>query len=85
MPSVDLANSHQWVRRRVSVNGKLFYHRQCSVCRRDFVMAADTGYWKSAHIGLLGFDFLNEETDRSWLSEECPGRPLAAEINDLRS
>jgi hypothetical protein len=36
------------------------------------------------HVGLLRFDFLDEEISRGWLAEGCPGRRLPEELNDRR-
>lgn len=80
--TVHLADSHDWHRRNVVVNGNPVFHRQCRTCRRDFVMAADAGCWRAVHIGLLRFDFLDEETNRRWVSEDCPGWQIAEDIND---
>ena len=79
-----LPHGHDWVSRKVKVDGKTFFHRQCKTCRRDLVRLAETGYWRAVHVGLLGFDSLGEDTNRRWLSEECPRRPIPRENNDLR-
>jgi hypothetical protein len=84
MANVQLSGSHHWARRKVRIGGKTFFHRQCIACRRDFVISGSTGGWQAAHIGLLGFDFLDEQTNRKWVSNECPGRQIPHEINDLR-
>jgi len=80
-----LQESHQWVRRKVKIDGTTIFHRQCRTCRRDFVMSAGKGYWVAVHVGLLGFDLLDEETNHRWVSEECPGRQIPEEINDSRT
>jgi hypothetical protein len=73
MASAQLSDSHHWIRRKVRIAGQTFFHRQCIVCRRDFVMSRSTGGCQAAHIGLLRFDFLDEHTSRQWVSNECPG------------
>jgi hypothetical protein len=35
-------------------------------------------------LGCSGFDFLDNETDRRWLFQECPREELPDEINDRR-
>jgi hypothetical protein len=90
----NLPKGHNWVRRKIirrtfirrklKVDGQAVFHRQCRICRRDFVLSAEVGAWRAAHVGLLGFDFLGEETNQRWLSEECPRRQVPEEINDLR-
>ena len=84
MKSTDYSSNHHWIRRKVEVEGKSVFHRQCVACRRDFIMDADARCWRAVHVGLLGFDFLDDETTRRWLSQECPGRQLPDEINDRR-
>ena len=84
MRSSHASYYHHWVRRKVQIEGKTVFHRQCIACRRDFVFDSDVRCWRAVHVGLLGFDFLDEEISRRWLSEECPGHELPEEINDLR-
>jgi hypothetical protein len=76
-----LPDSHSWARLKFKIDGRIFFHRQCKTCRRDFVMTGDRD-WGAAHVGLLGFDFLDEETSRRWLSEQCLGRAIPEEMND---
>jgi len=47
-------------------------------------MGAQAEGWRAVHVGLLDFDFLDQETGRRWLSEECPGQQLPEEVNDRR-
>jgi hypothetical protein len=42
------------------------------------------GGWRAVHVGVLKFDFLNEQTTRHWVSEDCPGRSLPGEENSER-
>ncbi len=84
MATRHLSVSHDLIRRRVRVHGKIFFHRQCKICRRDFVMPPYTGEWRATHVGLLGFDFLDDETNQHWVSDPCPGQQLPDEINDGR-
>ena len=84
MASTQHSSNHHWIRRKVEVKGKAVFHRQCVACRRDFVIDAPSDGWRAVHVGLLNFDFLDEETSGRWLSEECPGRQLPEEINDRR-
>jgi hypothetical protein len=72
MTNDHLSDSHQWVHRKVEIDGKTLFHRQCTACGRDFVMGAETGGWRAVHVGLFEFDFLDEETDERWVSAECP-------------
>ena len=83
MTSTNLYN-HRWIHRKVEVEGEFLLHRQCVECGRDFVWDADREGWWAVHVGLLRFDFLDEEISRRWLAEECPGRRLPEEINDRR-
>jgi hypothetical protein len=84
MRSPHFSYNHHWVRRKVQIEGKTVFHRQCIAFRRDFVFDCDVGCWRAVHVGLLGFDLLDEEISRYWLSEECPGQQLPEEINDRR-
>ena len=45
----------------------------------------DNGEWRAVHVGVLSFDFLNDETAQRWVSEDSPGRPLSGEANDERT
>jgi hypothetical protein len=62
--------------REVKVAGELYKHRRCERCRRDFVVPPGGSDWVAAHVGLLEFILLDDETNHQWLSEECPGAPL---------
>jgi hypothetical protein len=72
-----LPNSHSWSHRQVSIDGHIFFHRHCEVCLRDFAMTQRDGLWRAVHQGALRFDFLDDETNHRWTTEECPGRPHA--------
>jgi len=80
----QLSDSHKWIFRKIEIEGKRVFHRQCMACGRDFIMEPNTEGWRAVHVGLLEFDSLAEETSRRWLSEECPGHQLPEEINDRR-
>jgi hypothetical protein len=81
----NLSDSHKWSRQQVRLNGVTYTHWQCLTCRRDFVRPSmDGGEWRAVHVGGLGFDYLDEDTTRRWVSEECSGRQLPGEENDAR-
>jgi|GraSoiStandDraft_43_1057313.scaffolds.fasta_scaffold1972918_1 hypothetical protein len=84
MTAAHLSDSHRWIGRKLNLSGQTMFHRQCIACRRDFVMSAGTGGWRAVHVGLFGFDFLDEETTHQWTLGECPGEELSDEINDRR-
>ena len=79
-----LPKSHRWSRRQVSIDGRIFFHRHCEACLRDFVMTQQDGIWRAVHLGALQFDFLDDETNRRWTTEECSGHPLHGEANSER-
>jgi hypothetical protein len=79
-----LSTTHLWFEQQVSNNGRTFLHRQCKVCSRDFALASDEGEWRAVHVGLLKFDFLDDEITKRWISEDCPGCILPGEENDER-
>jgi hypothetical protein len=76
--------NHHWMRRKLTIKGKTVFHRQCLVCGRDFIIDCPAEGWRAVHVGLLDFDFLDEETNRRWIFEDCPGRQLPEEANDRR-
>jgi hypothetical protein len=79
-----ISRGHRWRVREVRMDDEIYVHRQCLVCRRDLVRPPDVGVWKAVHVGGLRFDFLDEETTRRWLTEECPGEMLPSEANSQR-
>ena len=84
MGRYHLSATHLWSEQQVTIDHRTFFHRQCQICDRDFVRALDEGEWRAVHVEGLRFDFLNEETTRRWVSEDCPGRPLPREENNDR-
>jgi len=76
MGRYHLSTAHLWSEQQVTIDHRTFFHRQCQICDGDFVRALGEGEWRAVHVGGLRFDFLNEETTRRWVSEDCPGRPL---------
>src|SRR5262245_29860240 len=84
MGRYHLSTTHLWSEQQVTIDHRTFFHRQCQICDRDFVRALDEGEWRAVHVGGLRFDFLNEETCRRWVSENCPGHPLPGEGNHER-
>ena len=86
MVNDSLPDGHEWImRREVKIGGQTFFHRQCRRCWRDFVTLPDLKEWIAVHVGVFTFDFLDDEINRKWLSESCPGRQLPDELNDIRS
>jgi hypothetical protein len=76
MGQYHLSTAHLWAEQQITIAECTFFHRQCRLCGRDFVKSLDDGEWRAVHVGVLKFDFLDEETTRRWVSEECPGRRL---------
>jgi hypothetical protein len=67
-------NGHDLVAdREVKIAGEMYKHRRCERCRRDFIILPGGSEWTAVHVGLLEFTPLDAETNRRWLSEECPG------------
>jgi hypothetical protein len=79
-----LSTTHLWYEQQVTLDGRTFFHRQCKICGRDFVRSLDEEEWRAVHVGIVKFDFLDEETTRRWVSEDCPGRRLPGEQNSKR-
>jgi hypothetical protein len=79
MARFPFSTNHSWLRRQVQIDGRTFIHRRCLVCRRDFARPSDEGGWRAVHVGVLSFDFLDDEITQRWVSEICPGRPLPGE------
>src|SRR5215813_14361489 len=66
------STNHRWSRRQLQIDGRIFFHRQCLVCRRDFARASDDAKWRAVHVGVLEFDLLEEETTRRWSLRTAP-------------
>lgn len=81
MARFHLSTTHLWSEQQVSINRRTFFHRQCQICDRDFARSRDDGEWRAVHVGVLSLDFLDDETTKRWVSEDCPGRPLPGEGN----
>jgi hypothetical protein len=64
--------------------GSIFLYQHCITCGRDFVKRIDAAEWSAAHVGIFSFNLLDEFISRRWLCEKCPGKALAAELNDVR-
>ena len=80
-----LSNTHQWAKQEVSIKGRQFLHRRCQICERDFARAlGEEEIWRAVHVGVLSFDFLDDEITQRWVSEDCPGRPLPGGANSER-
>ena len=84
MARFPVSTSHNWLRQQIRIDGQIFFHRQCLVCRRDFARSSADAEWRAVHVGVLRYDFLDEETTRLWVSQDCPGRQLAGEGNEER-
>jgi hypothetical protein len=50
--------------REVKDAGKLYKHRRCERGGRDFVVPPGGSGWVAAHVGLLEFTLLDDETNR---------------------
>ena len=72
----DFETGHDWRERTVWISGRLFLHRKCQVCGRDFVASQEEPRWRAVHVGLTQFDFLDDEITEQWMSEKCPGEVL---------
>jgi len=79
-----LATTHDWSEQEVQIDGCTFFHRQCQVCLRDFARSSRDEEWRAVHVGVLKFDFLEDEITRRWVSEDCPGHPQPGEGNEER-
>jgi hypothetical protein len=84
MASIDFNGGHEWTIRDLIVSDVRYFHRQCRKCRRDLAMTVEENCWHAVHVGLLQFDYLNEETTTRWIAEQCPGYPLPDEANEIR-
>jgi uncharacterized cysteine cluster protein YcgN (CxxCxxCC family) len=84
MARYHLSTTHLWSEEQVTIDRRTFFHRQCQVCGRDFARSLDDGEWRAVYVGGLRCDFLNDETTRRWVSEDCPGKRLPGEGNGDR-
>jgi hypothetical protein len=85
MDDFVFSESHEFVSREVNLEGRLFVHRNCRICGRDFVKQSGGPDWRATHLGMFRFNLLDELTNRRWLFDECPGKQLKAEENDVRT
>jgi hypothetical protein len=76
-------HGHQWSEREIEIAGQTYSHRQCRLCRRNFVRLAEEEQWRAASVGVLRFNLLDEVTDALWSSEMCPGIGTAKLMDDL--
>lgn len=74
-------NNHVWsggpAPRRIKLNGRTVFLRQCSFCRRDFVQGIDGLDWRAVYIGVFRVELLADAVSKRWLEEECPRWRLA--------
>ncbi len=81
---IETWSSNEGRSRAVQLDGQTHFHMHCERCQRDFVRQSEVAEWKAAHLGIFEFNLLDEATSQRWVSERCPGRPLAADAKDLR-
>lgn len=76
----DAWNSHQWSStkpRQVEIEpDKPLRQYHCSRCGRDFVESLSGERW-AVHVSVFSFRRLPDQVRKQWLSEKCPGAPLA--------
>jgi len=84
MAQFPFSTNHSWFRRQVQIDGRSFFHQQCPVCGRDFARPTDDPEWRAVQVGILSFDFLDDETTQRWVSEDCPGHRLPADEDSER-
>jgi hypothetical protein len=76
MPGRNLWRGHELVLdRKAMVAGEAYKQQRCERSPARFRDNTGTSEWTGVHVGLLGFILLDDETNRRWLSEECPGAP----------
>lgn len=63
--------------RRIEQDGRIIFHRQCSLCRRDFAKGIDGLEWRAVYIGVFKVELLADTTSKRWLEEQCPRYQLA--------
>jgi ribosomal protein S27AE len=81
----SLPVGHKWITHAIEIDQCIYAHRQCVRCGRDFVMPAHVGKWTAVHVGIFNFSPLDQATNQRWLAEECPGRWLPEDANELRA
>ena len=81
--SRDAWNSHQWSEqkpRQVAIEpDKPLRQYHCSRCGRDFVESLSEERW-AVHVSVFSFRRLPDRITRQWLSEMCPGIPMAFDM-----
>jgi hypothetical protein len=82
MARFPVSTGHHWLRQQVRIDGQTFFHRQGLLCWRDFARSSADAEWRAVHVGVLKYDFFDEEPTRLWVSQDCPGRQLLGEGND---
>lgn len=75
---------HDYTTRLVKLEKQTYLHQHCIACGRDFAKRIDAAEWSAVHVGIFRFNALDEDTNKRWLSEKCPGQHLAPEYNDRR-
>jgi hypothetical protein len=84
MANDRLPEGHDWSHREVRIEGKIFSHRHCKNCGRDFVMQPLVAQWSAVRVSLFGFATLDDGINLRWLSQVCPGHRLPEDRNEIR-
>jgi hypothetical protein len=88
MDKDDALHTHLWsdgsaAPPPVEQDGRSILHHRCVRCWRDFAQGIDGTYaWQAAYIGVIRVELLGQSVNERWLSEPCPGEPLAADDED---
>jgi len=86
MNNGDALSTHVWsdgiTPHQIQQSGRIILHHCCSLCRRDFARefdGSDGSDWQAAYVGAVRIELLVENVSQQWVTDECPGRLLAAD------
>jgi hypothetical protein len=80
----DFPVGHEWHQEQIEIHGEAWSHLRCYNCGRDFAKGPGIRQWTAVHVGVFGFDPLEDEVNSRWLTELCPGGRLPEDANALR-
>jgi len=85
---MDSWSTHKWLTPetlRLNIYGQWIRQRSCRACQRDFVELLESGEHYAGHKWGLDFDRLADKVTNRWLSQPCPGKPVAADAKDRKT
>lgn len=64
------------------LEGTVFRHCRCELCRRDFIEETQSGELCAVNVSAFDFIRLAREVSDRWLNEPCPKKPMPSDALD---